>query len=306
MKRFILLLIGLCGCVGVDYLDDPVVGEKLIVSHQTLALLPNEKATVMADYFDRYGIQKSVALQWESSNRLVAEVTNAGLITAKSAGQTTVQPSFENFLGPQIQVTVVDNSTQVAIVDVTKPSNTILSVGEKITLTATVKNVAGMVLNNKAVEWFSENNNILAVTQNGQVEALQSGVASIHAKVEGVKSNILDFTVAGFARLGTFQSAGGYQTSGSARLEIVSNKLNLMLSGDFNTDFALGTFVYLANSTNGATVRSAGVELGQIFKDGTHSFDIGQVNSAIGLNDYKYVIILCKPASVTFGFAELK
>ena len=67
-----------------------------------------------------------------------------------------------------------------------------------------------------------------------------------------------------------------------------------------------GTFVYLANSTNGATVRSAGVELGQIFKDGTHSFDISQLNNAIGLNDYKYVIILCKPASVTFGFAELK
>ena len=30
------------------------------------------------------------------------------------------------------------------------------------------------------------------------------------------------------------------------------------------------------------------------------------LNSQVNLHDYRYVVVLCKPATVTFGYAELK
>jgi hypothetical protein len=293
-------------CVGTDFIDDPIVGEKITVSSRTLALLPNEKAQANAVYFDKYGLEHNVPLRWQSSNSAIAEVSSTGVITGKSAGQALIQPFFENFLGPQIQVTVVSDPNAVATVELKQPSSTKLSLGAKVQLEVVVKNITGTVLLGKSIDWFSENSNLLTVNSAGLVEAVGSGIAGIHTKVNGVKSNVIDFDVTGSLRKASFTQAGGYIAKGSATLEQQGASITLKLSADFDTDFVLGTFIYLANSTNGSTVRSAGLELGQIFKDGAASFDVTKIKPTIALNEYRYVIILCKPASVTFGFADLK
>jgi hypothetical protein len=80
-----------------------------------------------------------------------------------------------------------------------------------------------------------------------------------------VKSNILKFNVGAVAgvRTGTFQSAGGYSTVGSVTVEELGGKLVVKLSNNFQASVALGTFIYLANSTSGGNVKSAGLDLGQ-------------------------------------------
>lgn len=78
------------------------------------------------------------------------------------------------------------------------------------------------------------------------------------------------------------------------------------MSSNFETSFALGTFIYLANSTSGSSVRSTGLEVAEIKNNGAKTFNITQIKSNATLTDFKYVVILCKPASLTFGFAELK
>jgi hypothetical protein len=300
------LIACLASCIGTDFTDDPIVGEKIIVSSRTLALLPNEKTQANAVYFDKYGFEQNVPLQWQSSNSAIAEVSIIGLIIGKSAGQALIQPFFENFLGPQIQVTVVSDPTAVATVELKQPSSTKLSLGAKVQLEVVVKNIAGIILLGKSIDWFSENSNLLTVNSTGLVDAVGSGIAGIHAKVNGVKSNIIDFDVTGFLRTASFTQAGGHIAKGSATIEQQGASITLKLSSNFDTDFALGTYIYLANSTNGSTVRSAGLELGQIFKDGAATFDVTKIKPNITLNEYRYVIILCKPASVTFGFADLK
>ncbi len=304
----LFLLTTLSGCIGTDYFDDKIVPEQIkLVSDPTLALLPNHQAQVLAEYYNEYGIKESVALGWQSSNSTVAEVDNNGTITANGTGQAIVEPYYKEFVGQEkIIVTVVSDPTAVATVEVINPSSTSLSTGAKIQLAATVRNVIGTELIGKAIEWFSENESILKVSSSGQVEAVGVGIAGVHAKVEGVKSNNIDFTVNGLVRTGTFVQAGGYKAVGTSRLEIINNELILTFSDNFDTDFALGTFIYLANSTNGSTVRASGLELGQIFTDGAKRFNISQINPNIGLNDYRYAIVLCKPASVTFGYADLK
>jgi hypothetical protein len=62
----------------------------------------------------------------------------------------------------------------------------------------------------------------------------------------------------------------------------------------------------MANVTNGSQVKANGLEVAQITTNGAKSFNLSALRPGIKLTDYSYVIILCKPASVTFGYAELK
>ncbi len=142
MKKGIILLSALFSCVGTDYLDDPIVGEKIIVADETVALMPNGQVQAVAEYFDRYGIQQDVMLEWQSSNPLIAVVDNTGVITAIAEGQALIQPSYESFLGHQIQVTVVSDPTAVATVEITALTTNLI-VGEKTQLLVSVKNFDG-------------------------------------------------------------------------------------------------------------------------------------------------------------------
>jgi hypothetical protein len=305
MRTFFLIgLLSLTRCIGTDHVDDPIVGELIIVSHHQIALMPAQTQVINAEYFDPYGIMRSVPLSWTSSNTNVAEVDPSGLVIAKAPGQSVVQVSYQNFLGPLVNVNVVENETAVATVTIASEV-THLDIGGQAILSLVVRNINGDVIEGKTAEWFSENSSILTVNAEGTVVAVGNGVAAVHAKVEGVKSNSIIFMVGGDIRTGTFVPAGGYQAAGIAMLNIVNNQLMLTLSDDFKTSFALGTYIYLANSTNGSVVRSTGFEVMQIFTNGGRTFNISQINPNIGLYDYRYVIILCKPASVTFGYADL-
>jgi hypothetical protein len=227
-----------------------------------------------------------------------------GIITALSGGQAVIIVSF-NSTQRQIAINVVSDQDQIATVVISSPGNqTSLQPNEMVALTAQVKNINGDILTGRTIEWFSENSTIASVNEQGIVTGVGSGMVDIHAKAEGIKSNILTFS-AGGGRSGMFVSSGGYKAIGTASLSTVNEKLILEFSSTFETSFALGTFVYLANSTNGSQVRASGLEIAQITTNGAKTFDISAISPTTGLFDYKYVIILCKPATVTFGYAEL-
>jgi hypothetical protein len=109
----------------------------------------------------------------------------------------------------------------------------------------------------------------------------------------------------GSSRVGTFVPAGGYAAEGMAVLRFSGEQVVLELSDNFKTSFALGTFVYLSNSTSGSATFSNGLELGQITTSGAKTFNVSVLHPTVGLFDYRYVIILCKPARVTFGYADM-
>lgn len=305
----LLLLVAttlLVGCVGVDHVDNEVIGERIVVTTGvTEALAIGQQLQVSADYFDKYGILGEVQLQWNSSDPNVASVDDSGLITGHALGQTIIWPSLHTLAGDQITVTVINDPTAVATVEISSAESE-LEVGDHIQLSAHVRNLDGDELEGHAISWFSENEELATVSSSGEVTALRNGIVGIHAKVGTIKSNSVDFTITSQFRTGTFTSAGGYHTSGSAKIEVVNGDLILTFSSDFDTDFALGSFVYLANSTNGSAVRTTGFEVAQIYTDGAKSFNITQLNNTIQLDTYRYAVILCKPATVTFGYADFQ
>lgn len=301
----ILFTIVLSGCIGIDFEDDPIVGERIEVTLSQVALQIDQTFQAEAVFYDQYGLTKDVAFNWVSSAPAIASVNGEGLITAHAGGLASITVSFSSTQN-EISVNVVLDENQVASVVLSSPANqTSLMPGEMISLNAMVKNINGLALQGRQIAWFSENASIASVNAQGVVTGIGLGMVDIYAMVEGLKSNTLTFTV-GTGRAGVFIGTGGYKAIGTASLSVIDNKLILELSSNFETSFALGTFIYLANSTSGAQVRASGLEIALITTNGGKTFDVSAINPSAGLLDYKYVIILCKPASLTFGFAELK
>jgi hypothetical protein len=312
MKKFnslynsiLVLLLVMVSCKGTDVLDDPIVKPTFVVTQTQIALRIGQTADLNAMYFNEYGIEKPVNFTWVSSQNQIVNLTNSGKVTGVSAGSTQVYPQYQTTIGNAINVTVVPNDNAVAKVTISS-SKTTLALNENINLSVLAQNINNQTVTGDNEEWFSENSAILTVNSSGQVKAIANGVAGIHAKVNGVKSNSIDFTVGSSQLMGTFTAAGGYKAVGTATLKSQNGQITLELSSNFETSFALGTFIYLANSTNGSNVRSSGLEIAEIKSNGAKTFNVSQIKCNVSLQEYKYVIILCKPASLTFGFAELK
>jgi hypothetical protein len=72
----------MAGCIGVDHLEDPVVGERIEVSPLQVALMPTQSTQLTASYFNVYGVEEEADLVWTSSDPQVASVNENGLLLA--------------------------------------------------------------------------------------------------------------------------------------------------------------------------------------------------------------------------------
>ncbi|MCX8489749.1 MAG: Ig-like domain-containing protein [Cyclobacteriaceae bacterium] len=322
-KLIALALLGCISCIQVEKKDsvprDPIITllarEKLTTTDECgvltekgkkgiLALQVGEKQSISTEFFNRFGVKEASTIVWIFEKPAVASAVY-NEITALAVGTTQIGLSSGG-ASASISLTVVGDANAIASVVIMLPPTAIcaqLPINETVQLSTTAKNINGQNIAGKPFEWFSENSAIVSVSSTGLVTAKANGSAEIHAKAEGVKSNILKFNVGAAAgiRIGTFQSAGGYSTVGSVTVEESGGKLVVKLSSDFRASIALGTFIYLANSTAGGNVKSAGLDLGA-WSIGNNDFDA----LGVTLNQYKFVVVLCKPAGLTFGFAELK
>lgn len=118
-----------------------------------------------------------------------------------------------------------------------------------------------------------------------------------------------DTSVSVAERRGTLAGQGGYTAVGTVTLHRnEAGEVILSTSADFEVAFALGTFLYLSNSQDGKVTASNGLEVADVSDKttGQQSFNVSQIDPNVALSTYQYVIVLCKPAQLTFGAAELK
>ncbi|MEQ8424451.1 MAG: DM13 domain-containing protein [Cyclobacteriaceae bacterium] len=292
------------GCIGIDVVDDPTVGESVEISPDRLALLVGTSKMADATYYNEFGLASLAMINWSTSASSIATVNDNGLVSGVAKGQAVLFASHSEFKD-SIRVSVVTDENATAFVDISSET-TSLSNGETVSLSIIVKNINEVVISTGTIQWQSSDEAVAMVSPDGTVTAVGSGTARIVAIVDGVYSNEIEIMVdAAFS--GTFKPLGGYQASGTASLKIVDGDLILTFSDDFKTSFALGTYIYLANNnSSGTSVQSGGIELGQITTNGAHTFNVTEQFPGTTISQYKYVIILCKPANVLFGFAELK
>ena len=161
----------------------------ITLNKTSLSLHVGEEETLSATVKPDNATDKSVT--WVSSNTSVASVNNIGKVTAITPGSATVTCQANDGSEKKATCSVTVTSVPATSVTLNKTSLS-LQVGEKETLTATVKpdNAA-----DKSVTWTSNNSSVATVSTSGVVNAISAGTATITAKTSNGKSASCTVTV---------------------------------------------------------------------------------------------------------------
>lgn len=118
----------------------------------------------------------TTSLTWQSSNPVIATISQSGEITALEVGNTTITCINSNGVSAQCVVTV--NPVSVTNITLNK-SDAELSVGDQLQLSTTVKPTNA---SDKSVTWSSSNEAVAVVNESGKVYAVGTGFSQIKAK----------------------------------------------------------------------------------------------------------------------------
>lgn len=122
------------------------------------------------------------SLTWSSSNPGVIEVSNDGVITAKSAGEATITATAANGVSSSVEVSAYTPAQNVSL-DV---SSLKMCVGEEYKLAANI-NPSNAT---HPIKWYSSAGSVAFVDENGSVYAQSEGIAVITADIDGVSASV--------------------------------------------------------------------------------------------------------------------
>jgi hypothetical protein len=306
-KRFLIAtVIVLAGCVGTDFIDDPItfVPARITISPNATAIQVGNTVSFQGTYYDSLGNSVAVtAFQWTSSNPAIAAVDANGLALGKQPGQVRIVASARGVSSDPALLTVVADPNQVARVAVTPDSGKI-RVGGTLQFTAVARNLNGDAIAGKTFTWRSSDPTVAGINNNGLATAIKPGRVNIVATADGVDSSPARLEVLGQSRTGMFTRRPGtsYSVSGTATLEQRSDgSLILSFGNDFACSNGPGLEVFLS-TTN--VVSPSSRNLGRLQRtSGAQSYN---VPAGVTLTSYNWVIIHCVPFNVTFGYAQLQ
>ena len=309
-KRFFLQhllwmpILLLAACIKTEIIPE-VLEPELSVSPAAVALLPGGTATLNAVYTDNMGQSRPELIFYYSAAPAVAEVSSAGVVTAKAPGQTWIVATAGD-LADSVLVTVASDNIAVARIEISgAPAS--LNTGASVQLQARAYNMNNQELNGQAFTWASSNSAILSVDANGKITGGSSGTAAITAAAAGIQSlpvNIQVLPAGGLTRSGQFSGNSGYTVSGTATLQQSGNDLTLALGSNFVSGNGPMLGVYLAKTASGGLNSQNSVKLDNL-KSNT-GMQTYPVPAGVGLQDYDYVLIYCIPFNVRFGTAKLE
>ncbi|OJJ17903.1 hypothetical protein BKI52_29020 [marine bacterium AO1-C] len=297
----LLLTVLLNACVGEDVRQDSV--RAIEITTTRTALLIGQNANLTASLKNPFGDSFSGDVSWVSSTPAVATIDASGILTAVSIGQTRVTATAEGVTSNELLITVVSDANSVATIVITAPSTTNVGVGSTLQLTASARDVNGNALNVSDFTWTSSSTSIATVDQNGLVTGVADGVVTITASANNIDSQAYELTIGSggssqASRTAQFAGSNGYRVSGDASLAAAGNGIKLSLGSNFSSQSGPGLYLYLSNSSSSV---SGGVELGKLRKNsGSDEYTV----DGVALDQYKFVIVYCKPFGAAFGFAE--
>ena len=119
----------------------------------------------------------ATAYKFTSSNSRVATVTMSGLVTAKSAGTTTITCEATDGSGVKatFKITVKNKVTGITL----SPSSFTLEKGDTTTLTASIRPTSA---DTSGLVWSTSDRSIATVNQSGRVTAKSAGVVIVYCK----------------------------------------------------------------------------------------------------------------------------
>lgn len=299
-----LSVLALSACVKTEIVPE-TLEPKLSVAPANVTLMPGQTAQLTGIYTDELGESRPDLVQWQSADPAIATVSDAGLLTAVSPGQTWAVAAAPGNLADSTLVTVVQSANTVARVDIVNAPST-LTVGAFVALEARAYNANNQQIAGANIVWTSSNAAVLSVAANGQATALSAGSTIVRASADGISSlpvGIEVVPVGGLSRSGTFSGNMGYSVKGTATLQQSGSNLTLSFGSDFMSSSGPMLGVYLAKNASGSLQPQNSLKLANLIStSGTQTYT---VPAGVGLNDYDYVVIYCIPFTVRFGTAQL-
>ncbi|MCL7764750.1 Ig-like domain-containing protein [Polaribacter sp. Z014] len=142
-------------------------------------------------YTNNIGEVTTPKINWDSSNSNIISVSNAGLLTALSIGESVITASVTNENG-----SIITNENNIEVIAVDKKL-TIDNVIEEIIIsnthqyTASFTNELGEIEDLKT-SWNSSNPSIITVSNEGLITALSEGSATVTASITTANGEIIN------------------------------------------------------------------------------------------------------------------
>ena len=171
-----------------DIVDEKDKANSVSLSQTTLTLTEGgEAVTLTAIVKDQDGkTMTGQSLEWATSNAQVVTVEN-GVVTIVGAGQATITVTVK---GTQIKATcavtvkAAQEPQTATSIELNETSLNLVSGGEAVTLTATVKDQDGETMTGQTLEWISGDTEVVTVSE-GVVTIVGIGQTTITVKVSG-------------------------------------------------------------------------------------------------------------------------
>lgn len=172
------------------------VNDVIITSVNLDMKVGGKKEQITAEVLPKTAVNKEVS--WDSSNNLVVTVVKKGIdingyevaeLTAVGEGTAVITvTTLDGGFTDNIFVTVTKDEVEIPpeedILTISITGNKGIYVGEKLQLTAVVKNQKNETITGKTITWDSSNETSATVSQTGEVEGKVVGTPTIRARLE--------------------------------------------------------------------------------------------------------------------------
>ena len=147
-----------------------------------------QQSQLTAKVLDQAGTEiAGQPVSWSSTNQAVATVSSTGLVSATSAGSTTISAGSGG-LSASVEVSVVN--VPVAYVRISPSTASLVVGGSPVTLTATAFDANERQLAGRVASWSSQNPIVATVNSSGVVSAIAAGSTTITGSIEGKTASV--------------------------------------------------------------------------------------------------------------------
>ena len=303
-KIFYTVIISACllACNKGKNLADPILvtePERIEITPATISITTGQTATYTAKYFNNMGKETAIPTNaiWASNNENVASISNGGIATGITVGQTTVKLSINGLIA-QANINVVANNNVVANINLMPFTTQEVLLNGSVNMVANGVNLTGNGLPNLMYTWASDAPAIVSINNNGVATALAYGNASVKATSSNIQSAPTTIQV---IRQGIFTRNN---SMGTAKLKIDNGVLRLTTSANFSISSAPDLRLFLTNSSTTintsnsiliAPLTSAGIS------GGARSWN---VPSNVSITQYRYAMVWCVQFGGVYGIAD--
>lgn len=277
--------------------DTPLatIPERLDIQENAVALINGEEIALKLIYYNEMGVESALptGILWESNNIEVAVVNPAGLVSSLKPGQAIIHARYKD-ASDSVTVNVVNDDQSVASIVITPDPGSVL-INQNIVYSANALNLSGAIIPGISFTWEVTDPLIAVINENGEALTISHGTTTVIASAQGVSSAPVELQV---IRSGNFSGSG---SKGVAILRITNGILKLETSSDFSVSTSPPDLrMYL---TNNKTSISGGEEVATLNqRTGAQTWNI---NLAIKITDYRYVLVWCKQFGGSYGVADL-